>query len=483
MDDGDLFTPESMTELLRRTAEATGPGQRLLAQYREDRESQIAQAPELQAWIDALEDCDLVAATDAGLWSRMAAQGFIEVPTPRTPYPDRGVFVVRVISPRVFDAFRTGDGSGPRSDYAFTTVRVCLRRDSVPDGLAMPPGWSNPALVDAELFEDPPDVTEDMFDDLEKIHVIYLTATEDGRFVCKPVYIGVGTGEAYGTGPRRRTTRGRFRLYRYDAKDNFQLEFIRSSVGRDEEKENVKTLPSIPPIGETRATLLLAKSAADSSFMSLSDPEVARWHAAWLRDHRENRIVYREITLEKVHDDLRAGEATAPFEADDVAAALAHAWNIQRWYYIAWQHPQRLSEAEGIELYYDMLPAFRREEYEIWRFQPGIFGLSSGDPAAAELTVPRVLRSQDLRGQLEAAKPGAVARLDRRLQQQVMRDLYAYGNHPELRLCTAIALWHRLAATGQWDAAVDSAYRNRLFEVDLGADCVFAASPSDGETS
>lgn len=483
MDDGDLFTPESKTEFLRRTAEATGPGQRLLAQYREDREVQIAQSPDLQAWIDALEDCDLVAATDAVLWSRMTLQGFIEVPTPRTPYPDRGVFVVRIISPKVFDGFRTGDGPGPRSDYAFTTVRVCLRRDPVPGGLAVPPGWKNPALVDAELFEEPPDVTEDMFDDLEKIHVIYLTATEDGRFVCKPVYIGIGTGEAYGTGPRRRTTRGRFRLYRYDAKDNFQLEFIRSSVGRDEERANVRTLPPIPPIGERRAILLLARSAADSSFMGLSDPEVARWHAAWLRDHPENRMVYREITLEKVHDDLRAGGATTPFVAEDVAAALAYAWNIQRWYYIAWQHPQRLGAAEGIDVYYDLLPAFRREEYEIRRLQPGTFGLSPGDPAAAELTVPRVLRSPELRRQLEAAKPGAVSRLDRWLQQQVNRDLYAYGNHPELRLCTAIALWHRLAATGQWDAAVELAYRNRLFEMDLGAERVCASSASDWEIS
>jgi hypothetical protein len=76
------------------------------------------------------------------------------------------VFVVRIISPKVFDAFRTG--SGPRSDYAFTTVKVCLRRDPVPDTLAVPPGWSNPALIDTEFFELPPDVSEEMFDDLVK---------------------------------------------------------------------------------------------------------------------------------------------------------------------------------------------------------------------------------------------------------------------------------------------------------------------------
>jgi hypothetical protein len=194
MEDEALFTPESMAQFQRRTAEATGPGQELLQQYRQDRETQINDAPDLQTWIDALEEANLAAATDEGLWSRMASGGFIEVPTPRTPYPDHGVFLVRIISPKVFDAFRTR--RGPRSD----SVKVCLRRDPVPDALAVPPEWSNPALIDTELFELPPDVSEDMFDDLEKIHVVYLAATENGRFVCKPVYIGIGTGEAYGTG-------------------------------------------------------------------------------------------------------------------------------------------------------------------------------------------------------------------------------------------------------------------------------------------
>jgi hypothetical protein len=154
---------------------------------------------------------------------------------------------------------------------------------------------------------------------------------------------------------------------------------------------------------------------------------------------------------------------------------LAHAWNIQRWYYVAWQHPSRLTETEGIDLYYDLLPAFRREEYEIRRFHPELLDLSPDDPAAADLTVPSVLRSPELRRQLESSKPGAVAWLDQRLKQEVMRDLYAYGNHPELRLCTAIALWRKLAESGQWDAAVESVYRSQLFQIELSAERVCAA--------
>jgi hypothetical protein len=217
MTENDFFTPESILEFKRRISEATGPGKRLFERYREEREAQVESAPDLQAWIDALGNGDLATATDSGLWARMAEQGFIEFPTSRTPYSDHGVFVCRIISPKVFDAFRTGDG--PRSDYAFTMVKLCLRRNAVPRNLEVPPRWRDPALIDTELFELPAGVSEDMFDDLEKIHVVYLAATESGRFVCKPVYIGIGTGEAYGTGPRKRTTRGRFRLYRYDVKD------------------------------------------------------------------------------------------------------------------------------------------------------------------------------------------------------------------------------------------------------------------------
>jgi hypothetical protein len=188
----EVFTAESLAEFERRTAEADGRGQQLLAQYRQDHGNQLRDAPDLHAWIDALKDGDLDVAKDAALWSRLAEQGFIEVPAVRASHPDHGVFRFRIVSAKVFDGFR-GPG-GPRADYAFTTVRVCLRRESVPSTVTVPEDWRAPVLIDTELFELPADVSDDMFDDREKIHLIYLAGTKDGRFVCKPVYIGVGTG-------------------------------------------------------------------------------------------------------------------------------------------------------------------------------------------------------------------------------------------------------------------------------------------------
>jgi hypothetical protein len=55
------------------------------------------------------------------------------------------------------------------------------------------------------------------------------------------------------------------------------------------------------------------------------------------------------------------------------------------------------------------------------------------------------------------------------LKREVIEDLYSYGNHPELRLCTAIALWQRLSDSGLWGEAVEVAYRGRLFEVDFSS--------------
>jgi hypothetical protein len=473
----EIFTPDSIAEFRRRTVEARQTGQRLVDQYRREHEDQLRDSPDLRAWIDALEDGDLDAASDPGLWTRLCAAGFIEVVTATTPHPDHGVFHFKIISPRVFDGFRTE--GGPRADYAFTTVKACLRRSDVHAGVAIPEGWTETAVVDTELFELPPNVSEDNVDDLEKIHLIYLVGNKDGQFVCTPIYIGVGSGEPYGTGPHRRTGRGRFRLYRYDLKENFHLEHVRMTEGRQEERENVESVPPVPAIKEATATLLLAKTSADRSFLSISDPEVAENHALWLKQHPQNRLVFREVMLEKVHDDLRTGRPTTQFPPDEVAQVLADAWRVQRWYYVAWQHPRRLSDAEGIALYYDQLPSFRREEYEIYRFKPEVLGLSPGDPGADDLTVPRVLRTEHLRGQLQPTRPDVLKRLERWLREGVSKDLYAYGSHPELRLCSAIALWTRLEASGLWDRSIEAAYGCTLYAVDFSTEKV-CSGPEDG---
>jgi len=81
------------------------------------------------------------------------------------------------------------------------------------------------------------------------------------------------------------------------------------------------------------------------------------------------------------------------------------------------------------------------------------------------MTIPRVLWSEDLRPKLEKAVPGAVEKLEKWLWQEAIKDLYAVGNHPELRLCTAIALWRRLSDSGQWDAMLKATYNEELYGV------------------
>jgi hypothetical protein len=296
---------------------------------------------------------------------------------------------------------------------------------------------------------------------------------QGGRFVCRPVYIGVGTGEAYGVGTRSRSTRGRFRFYRYDVKDNFHVEYIRRTDGPQTPREDVKEMDDVTSICDDRATLLLGRGGDDGSFMCMSDPNVGEYHADWLKDHPHNKVVYQRVVLEKVRDDLRTQTATTPFRADDVGAVLDHTWRTHRLFFAAWQHPRRLGEKEGLDLYYRELPSFRREMYGIYRFRPELLGLPPG-AVEDELTVPRVLWSDDLRARLEGAVPGSVEKVEKWLQREVVADLYAYGNHPELRLCTAIALWRRLSDSGLWDTLLEVTYREELYGQTLSPGRVIA---------
>lgn len=92
-------------------------------------------------------------------------------------------------------------------------------------------------------------------------------------------------------------------------------------------------------------------------------------------------------------------------------------------------------------------------------------GLDFNSAQGIDLSIPGVLRNERLRGQLDRRHAGVADRLLTWLKGQVTRDLYDFGNHPEVRLCTAVALWLRLTATGAWDAALQAAYRERLHEL------------------
>ena len=471
----DLFTAESIEEFRRLTEDAAEAGHALMEQYRTDRNAELAVLSEntnagmvtssdLKSWIAVFEDGGLAGAASPGLWSGLIEQGFIICRTETCPYPDNGVFEVEMISPKVFDGYRRDKQL--TSQYAFTKVQVCLRRrNEVPKDVQIPAGWRGVALVDTELFELPPDVASDNFDDREKIHVIYLAGQENGHFVCQPIYIGIGTGEAYGVGTRSRSTTGRSRFYRYDIQDNFHLEYIRYTAGARFEVEDAKSLPDCTKIGEASATLLLGAEADYGGMMCLSDPNIAEGYAEWIHLHPENHLVFQEVTLEKVRVDLRKEKAGTPFPPEDVLAVLDFACRIHRLFFVAWQHPLRLSEKEGLDLYFPGLPAFRRREYEIYRFHPELFDIGPHNSESDALTIPKVLWSDDLRGRLESKQPGAARFLEKWLQRQVVEDLYAYGNHPEVRLCAAMALWARLSGSGLWGTAVEATYRSRLFEV------------------
>lgn len=320
-----LFTPESVEQMRRETAVTADKAPELLTQYRKNYEDQIGRAPCLSEWFAALEQGDLVSATNADLWSRLATEGFIHEQQGPLPDSHQAVFYLNFISPHLFHVFRSG--AEVSVNYSFSTIKICMRRETVSPSLHVPEHLRDACLVDTELFEIPTGVSEDSFDDREKIHIVYLAGFVEGALTYRPVYIGIGSGEAYGTGPRKRSTRGRFRLYRYDVKDNFQLEYIKITEAPEYRRRNVCAVASLPEISGRRVTILLVKSTADKSFLSLSDPMVAEGHSDWLKANPRNEFVYKELTLEKKHYDLRGSDPNISFA--DVASALKHAWALQ----------------------------------------------------------------------------------------------------------------------------------------------------------
>jgi hypothetical protein len=55
------------------------------------------------------------------------------------------------------------------------------------------------------------------------------------------------------------------------------------------------------------------------------------------------------------------------------------------WYYVSWQHPQRLGDAESIALYYNQLPAFPLHQRDLLDvYHPDFFGPTDVTDAKAE---------------------------------------------------------------------------------------------------
>lgn len=140
-----------------------------------------------------------------------------------------------------------------------------------------------------------------------------------------PIYIGLGTGEPYGRGPSKRKGRGRFRFYRYDIKDNFQLEYIRVNELQPHELRNVQDIPFETKIESDRATLVLGASVPNRARICLSDPNYRRRFQRWLAENPVNYMAFQQVELAQVHYDLRTQCPDIGFARDDVNAVLEYA--------------------------------------------------------------------------------------------------------------------------------------------------------------
>ncbi len=458
----DLLTSESVSAF--RTAELIrfSTAEDVLTQYTALRDEHVKEYESLAVWSAAIENFDFAVASDPTVLASLARDDFFcEDDSPSSIGPDDAVFRFKLIAPRIVDAFET---SGDMAvNYAFNSLHVRFCRSEVPRGLPIPKDWEQTTLVNCEIFELPYGVADDIFDDREKIHVYYLVGLRRNEFRAEPVYIGIGTGEAYGRGPASRTTRGRFRFYRYDIKDNYHFEYIAAKSLREWEQHNVSEIPSGTQIGEDTARLLLVRGPAETGFVCLADPVVADGYREWIKDNPQNDFVFRLIELRKVHEDLSPCCCEPPKPGARLDAALELAQDIHRYFFTAWQHPYLLTATESLRSYFQELPHFRRSQYEVYRLKPSIFGPGAQSDG---VSIPTALFSPSHRAAIQAAAPDAMRQLEDWFNRQVVRDLYSFGNHPELRLCSALVLARLLISSGFWAKSIKATFNRRLHHVD-----------------
>ncbi len=278
----------------------------MLHTYHKDYTATIQAFPSLRTWLRSLDDCNWQVAADIALWKQLAADGFLmkqDTPTEDVG-PTNAKHRMQLVNPRVLDVFHAHQGRSV--NYAFNEMRVCVRKNTtIPPTVKVPAAWTDVCIIDTEIFDLPPEFVGDLFDDREKIHVIYLVGREGDAVRHKAIYIGISSGEPYGAGPRKRESSGRFRFYRFDVKDKWQCEYIKLTIGPEWAQQDVTTLPDHTNLGENEATLLYGRSFADASHVCLSDPLIRPVWEGWIAAHPHNHLVFRTVTVERMHEELK----------------------------------------------------------------------------------------------------------------------------------------------------------------------------------
>ena len=457
----DIVTPESITAYDALSEAENAIAVRLMDKYKSEWEEMRKTYPDLEKWKMLLENFQFDQATEPMLLQSLRQSGFIMADERITRQTTTIVAQYKFVSPRYLDADRK-DGT-LKLTTAYTTLKFCIRTKALPCKPKINTvGMTNPSIIDCEVFEIPFEFTDDMFDDREKIHVVYLAGMKDDRFSLTPIYVGIGTGEAFGTGPQHRQGKGRFRFFRYDAYQNMQCEFIHFEVLSAYPKTNVKSIPGTTKITPSKADLLDGRATGEQSYLCLSDPKMAEGFQDFLTKTPENNIQFRELRLSKKTQTLPCQHPKFPIPSENIDSILTLAKNCYRYFCAAWMHPARLSANDAIALYYRQLPEYRRQQYEVYQVRPEHFG-----ETGLGKSIPEVLTNPTLRDRLSAPIRRC---LERWFRRQLVGDLYAYGNHPELRLCLGLILCRLLFRSGIWPEAVRAAYDGKLYSVDFSLD-------------
>lgn len=478
MTEVDLITQESLEYFRDIQEEYKRRGEELLKKYDNERAAFLSEYQSLAKWHPHFENHDLEKAADPSLLHLLLADSLFIKDEAAPVNADHAQFVYKLIAPRICDVINGDENSNVEA--VFTRLEVAFRIETNFDPLLVPSGWADAVLVDCHINELPEGDIVDP-DDREKLHVYYVVGRRDGEFQMAIAYIGIGTGEAYGTGPRSRGSEGRFRFYRYDLKDKQIWEYIESSEYPETKLESSNDFPNGISIGVDDARLLLIRGRDDSDWLCLADPLMAENYRRIFPPSQSQPISCKWLSLKKIRKKLNKTPCIPTQEGADLEKALGMAERYHRYFYVAWQHPHQLISSEGLDLYYARLPKYRQDEYRIYKIKPEFLGPGAPDDG---LPIPDVLFNKEQYATLcREAGTDAVKRLEAWLLRGVIKDLYAFGNHPELRLFSILLMMRIWLRSGAWFEAVERTFEKTLGSLDASLERLIAPTDNGAATA
>lgn len=479
-----LFTPESLALLNERRQEAALLYQEQVEAFKHDFHLTLETVSEFEPWFQAFNNANLAGMLDYPLARLLAEKLAEDVPAKGTRDALSLKQVYSFILPKLCDIKRDLDENIQRiwAGVELTLdVAVLRRAAALPDGefakIRTPDGARDVSIVDLHLYEIIPEVVDARLDDREKVHIKYLTWTDaDGTTKSDVIYIGVGTGEPYGSGFAQADKRPR--VYELDLFDLFRATRWTHCLIDTWRSADLREASAREHITAERAEIVHGVDPISGEALFLGYLGILQLMEAYLKNGAVTDYEFRQVVMQRHrYEDLDDPDHLRDFKQTEqrpLEQVIQETAEVYPYYVAAFFLPLRIllqhddeEQEDGTRLrrYYLRLPSFRREQYELLRFRPDVLAECGIDDV--DVTVPGLLSNAHARIALQEKHPDDYKRLNAWLQYSVAKDLEEYGTPPYSRLVASLFLVALLHQTRAWDGLIKAAHEGKLYELDV----------------